>query len=76
MIQRQGYFAEEKTLEILRGLCEKIYKNRNAYTGNARRMERLLEDMNVRRRRRCYAQHIDITSREGKTFVPEDTEGI
>lgn len=76
MAQKAGYIAREDTQEKLKEYCRHIYETRNSYTGNARRMQRLLEDMNDRRRRRCYTKHIDIFTPEGKTFIPGDIPNL
>lgn len=74
MAQRKGYAISEDALPELKKICDEIYENskKEKATGNARRMERLLEDMNIMRRRRIFRNGIDAASDEGKLFLLED----
>lgn len=63
----------DDTAALLRRVCEYLYVSRTNETGNAGRMERLLEEMNERRRSRCQASGIRIGEPEHSVFYPEDT---
>ena len=62
--------------QALRLVCAHIYDTRTEETGNGRRMERLLEDMNVLRRRRCRAAGLPDDAAERLVFqladIPRD----
>ncbi len=72
MMKKEGYWADEETKEKLREICEDIYIGRDASTGNAGKMERLLEEMHDKRRERCDEQGIDFGTPEAKLFQMED----
>ena len=57
---------------LLRRVCEYLYVSRTNDTGNAGRMERLLEELNDRRRSRCQADGIRVGDPEYSVFYPED----
>ena len=65
-----------ETDQALRLVCAHIYDTRTEETGNGRRMERLLEDMNVLRRRRCRAAGLPDDAAERLVFqladIPRD----
>lgn len=62
----------EETGSLLERVCCCIYDSRTEHTGNARRMERLLEEMNALRRKRCKAQNISVKDPACSVFLPED----
>ena len=72
MIKKEGYGADEETRARLCEICEEIYLGRDASTGNAGKMERLLEDMNDKRRERCEEHGIAYGTSESKQFRIED----
>ena len=62
----------DDTAALLRRVCEYLYVSRTNETGNAGRMERLLEELNDRRRSRCQAAGIRVGEPEYSVFYPED----
>lgn len=64
--------AAAETDALLKRVCEYIYISRTENTGNARRMERLLEEMNSLRRDRCGRQGISPEDPARRVFLPED----
>ena len=72
MMKKEGYSANQEAQKRLKEICEKIYIGRNASTGNAGKMERLLEDMHANRRERCEEQGIAFGTAESKLFCMED----
>lgn len=64
--------ADEETDALLRRVCEYLYVSRTEETGNAGRMERLLEDMNRLRRARCRREGIISEMPEYRVFRPAD----
>ena len=57
---------------LLRRVCEYIYISRTDQTGNAGRMERLLEEMNALRLERCQKSGVLYGESERLLFLPED----
>jgi len=72
MMRKEGYSANQEAQKRLKEICEKIYIGRNVSTGNAGKMERLLEDMHANRRERCEEQGIAFGTAESKLFCMED----
>lgn len=64
--------TDEETDILLRRVCENIYISRTEQTGNARRMERLLEEMNRLRRSRCLREGIVSAMPEYRVFRTAD----
>ena len=65
-------YTSEETDSLLIRVCEYIYISRTEQTGNARRMERLLDEMNALRRSRFSKMGIALGSDEANLFLPED----
>ena len=63
---------DDKTEHLLKRVCEYLYVSRTQDTGNAGRMERLLEEMNVLRRARCREQGMADDAPERNQFVTAD----
>ena len=72
MMKKEGYDANEEAAEKLQRLCHEIYENRTNTTGNAGKMERLLEEMHKKRRRRCKNRQIPFGTQEADMFLEED----
>lgn len=72
MAKKAGYSIAEDAEIALKSICNDIYENRTASTGNAGKMERILEDLNKQRRRRCKADGIPFESDAAKIFIIED----
>ena len=64
------FSAEAEALS--RRVCNYIYVSRTEQTGNAGRIERLLEEMNFRRRERCHNAGLAIGSPEYARLEPSD----
>ena len=72
MMKKEGYSADKETRERLKEICDEIYRDRNASTGNAGKMERFLEELHANRRERCEEQGIPFGTPESKQFCRED----
>jgi len=68
MMKKEGYGADAETKARLFEICEEIYLGRDASTGNAGKMERLLEEMHEKRRERCEEQGIAFGTPESRQF--------
>lgn len=75
-IRKQGFFMDREVEAELGKICEKIYIERNSQTGNARKIERIIEEMHRNRRRRCFSTGIEIVSEQGKTFTASDLDTL
>lgn len=64
--------VDEETDALLRRVCTNIYVSRTEQTGNAGRMERLLEEMNRLRRNRCRREGITSEMPEYRVFRSAD----
>lgn len=72
MIEKQGCSLDVGMDEKLQQVCEYTYVTRTSKTGNGRAMERLLEDMNKRRRARCEEAVVAYGTPQSLCFKLED----
>ena len=72
MMKAQGLSADAACEKQLRRLCETVYETRDETTGNGRAMERLLEEMNARRRRRCESEGVSFQDPRSFVLIPDD----
>lgn len=72
MMEARGCHASDETQRLLGQIFERLYAARTESTGNAGKAERILEDMEKRRRKRCKQCHIPFASEESRMFLPED----
>ena len=70
--KRPARTTDKETDRLLHRVCDYIYVSRTVDTGNAGRMEQLLDEMDGLRRERCVAQGIDHENPERYQFVPSD----
>lgn len=68
----KGYSATEETENLLKQVFCRIYQTRTEQTGNAGKVENILEEMDVRRRKRCVVSGIEFGRPESLVFEPED----
>lgn len=72
MIKEKSYASTEETDELLRKALNQIYLTRTPKTGNAGKVKRILEEMDILRRQRCAKSGIPFDSDESLIFRPED----
>lgn len=72
MAKKRGLQLEKETVPILEAHCENLYETRTGSSGNAGQLERLLDEMDRQRMKRCRLGGIKRTSPEGRRLTRED----
>lgn len=72
IMERTGYSVTQSTDNLLRKVLDRVYYTRTNQTGNAGKVENILNDMHNLRRIRCSREGIPFDAPKSRVFVPED----
>lgn len=71
-MKQKGRSIDDEAKNVLQQVFDNFVKTKTKRSGNGRMVERLFEDMNRERRRRCEKDSIAFNSEESRKFVVED----